>query len=81
MIDIILKPRAGVQELIDAHIRGEIPYDGTDDSLYAQIYRMGYSCNSLYEMVIAAERSCHVCHDGVKYPKNPMGVCDRCGDE
>jgi hypothetical protein len=56
MIEVILQPRAGVGELIEQHLDGKIPYSGSPDSLCAKVYALGYNCNSLYEMVIAAER-------------------------
>jgi hypothetical protein len=55
-LEIALRPRAGVGELIEQYLNGEIKeYDGTPDSLYAKVRSLGYSCNSLYEMVCSAE--------------------------
>lgn len=55
MVEVVLQPRAGVADLIEQYLDGKIPYAGTSDSLYARIRALGYNCNSLYEMVIAAE--------------------------
>jgi hypothetical protein len=53
---IEIVPRAGVGDLIEQYLNGEIKeYDGAPDSLYAKVRALGYSCNSLYEMVRAAE--------------------------
>lgn len=54
--EIVMQPRNGVAELIQAHLRGEIPYDGPD-SLISKVHALGYKTTSLYEMVIAAERA------------------------
>lgn len=55
MIKVVMQPRHGVAELIEQHLDGKIPFDGTDDSLYAKVHALGYRCNSLYEMVMAAK--------------------------
>lgn len=49
-IEVILQPRIGVGELIDKYAKGLLNYD----ELYREVRALGYSCNSLYEMV------CHI---------------------
>ena len=51
---IVMQPRTGIGELIDACVRGELPFDGPN-SLYSKVRAMGYNGNSLYEMVRARE--------------------------
>ena len=43
-----------IADLVDACARGELPFSGPD-SLYSKGRSMGYSGNSLYEMVCAAK--------------------------
>lgn len=52
MLQIILHPRAGVGELIDAHIRKEITFG----ELCQKVAALGYKTNSLFEMVRAIEK-------------------------
>jgi len=53
-IEIVMIPRAGVGELVEACARGELPFSGPD-SLHSRIHAMGYKTTGLYEAVIAAE--------------------------
>jgi len=56
MVEVILQARAGVGELVEACARGELPFSGPD-SLCSKVSAMGYKTTSLYEMVLAAERT------------------------
>lgn len=54
-MEVVLQARtASIAELIDLCARGQLKFSGPD-SLYSKVHAMGYSCTSLYEMVIARE--------------------------
>lgn len=53
-IQIVMQPRAGVGELVEACARGELPFSGPD-SLCSKIHAMGFKTTGLYEMVRAHE--------------------------
>ena len=53
-IQVVLQPRAGVGELVEACARGELPFSG-QDSLCSRVHAMGFKITSLHEMVLAAE--------------------------
>ena len=56
-VRFVLKARTQeIEDLVLQCARGELPYSGPD-SLYAKVHAMGYSCNGLYEMVVAAEEA------------------------
>lgn len=49
---VVLQARSQtVADLIDECARGTLPFSGPD-SLYSKVVAMGYSGNSLYEMVM-----------------------------
>lgn len=55
MTEFVLKPRNDtIADLITQCAEGKLPFSGPD-SLYSKVRAMGYSCNSLYEMVRAEE--------------------------
>lgn len=55
MIEVVLTARdASVAELVEQCAMGILPFSGPD-SLYSKVYTMGYSCISLYEMVMATK--------------------------
>jgi hypothetical protein len=55
MVEVVLKPRNEIiAQLIEDCVDGKIPFSG-DGSLYQKVRQMGYSGNSLYEMVRAVE--------------------------
>ena len=43
-----------IESLIRDCAEGRLPFSGPD-SLYSKVHAMGYNCNSLYEMVMAAK--------------------------
>lgn len=45
-----------IADLIDQCARGQLPFSGPD-SLFSKVRAMGYSGNSLFEMVCAAEEA------------------------
>jgi len=52
---VVLHPRnEEIGYLINECIEGRLKFSGPD-SLYSKIHAMGYNCNSLYEMVLAAK--------------------------
>lgn len=55
MVDVVMQARSRIiADLVMKCARKELPFSGPD-SLYSKVVSMGYSGNSLYEMVRAAE--------------------------
>ncbi len=53
---VVLRARTPqIAELVEMCARKQIPFSGPG-SLWEKVTAMGYSCNSLYEMVIEVER-------------------------
>jgi len=54
-IEVVMEARTDeIGRLVRECAEGRLPFSGPD-SLYSKIHAMGYSCNSLYEMVMAAK--------------------------
>ena len=54
-VTVVYVTKSPVAELIERYLDGEFPFSG-ENSLYSKVYALGYSCTSLYEMVVAAKQ-------------------------
>ena len=55
-VTLVYVTKGPVADLIERHLDGEFPYSG-ENSLYSNVFALGYNCRSLYEMVIQAQEA------------------------